>query len=95
MFDNILGIANKYAEGLQHVQERRTQWLQKHKDLKEQLKQIADHLNANTTYPQGFFVDTLHAYNEDTHGTCADMPSITFRSGDMPMMVTFKKSSGG
>jgi hypothetical protein len=94
MLNDILNIANMYAEGVKHVQDRRAQWLLKHKDLKEHLKEIADNLNANAAYKQGFFIDTLHAFNEDTNGTCADMPSISFRSGEMPMLVTFRNSMG-
>jgi hypothetical protein len=94
MFDDILKAANLYAEGIKHVQEKRASWLKKHKELKDHLKEVATYLNDNATYKQGFFVDTLHAFNEDINGTCSDMPSITFRSGDMPMLVTFKNSIG-
>ncbi len=94
MLNDILNIANMYAEGVKHVQDRRAQWLEKHKELKDHLKEIADHLNTNAAYKQGFFIDTLHAFNEDTNGTCADMPSISFRSGEMPMLVTFRNSMG-
>ncbi|MFI5195998.1 MAG: hypothetical protein ACHQD8_02820 [Chitinophagales bacterium] len=94
MMTDILNAANLYAEGVKHVQERRNEWLKKHEELKAHLKEIAEYLNNNAVYKQGFFVDTLHAFNEDINGTCADMPSITFRSGDMPMLVTFKNSMG-
>ena len=94
MINDILNVANRYAEGLKHVQDRRAQWLIKHKELKDHLKEIADYLNTNAIYKQGFFLDTLHAYNEDMNGTCADMPSITFRSGEMPMQVKFRNSMG-
>ncbi len=94
MLNDILNIANKYAEGAKQVQERRAQWLKKHVELKEHLKEIAGYLNSNSTYKQGFFIDTLHAYNEDMNGTCAEMPSLTFRSGEMPMLITFHNSIG-
>ena len=94
MLKDILDVANKYAEGLKHVVDRRAQWLVKHNELKIHLTQIADDLNANSTYKQGFFVDILHAFNEDMNGTCSEMPSITFRSGDMPMLVTFHNTMG-
>jgi len=90
MLNDILKIANLYDAGLQHVQARRGQWLKKHTELRDHLKEIADYLNSNATYKQGFFIDTMHAFNEDTGGTCAEMPSITFRSGTMPMEVSFK-----
>lgn len=94
MLNDILNIANKYASGVALVQARRDEWLRKHKELNEHLKEIADHLNTSAAYKQGFFVDVLHAWNEDINGSCADMPSITFRSGDMPMLVTFHNSMG-
>lgn len=94
MFEDILKIANLYNDGYGRVKERREQWLTKYEELREHLKKIAEHLNANTTYKQGFFVDTLHAFNEDIKGTSARMPSVTFRSGPMPMLVTFRNSMG-
>ncbi len=94
MLEDILKAANLYAEGVKHVTDRRAAWLKKHEELKEHLKQVADYLNTNAGYKQGFFVDTLHAFNEDINGTCADMPSLTFRSGEMPMLMTFKNSLG-
>jgi len=39
-------------------------------------------------------VDTLHAFNEEINGTSSEMPSITFRSGEMPMLVTFHNVMG-
>src|SRR4051812_4724999 len=94
MLDEILNIANRYADGVRHVQTRRTQWLIKYKELKDRLKEIADQLNGSAAYKQGFFIDTLHAYHEDTNGVCAEMPSVTFRSGEMPMLVAFRNSMG-
>jgi hypothetical protein len=94
MLEQILNAANLYDEGVRQVQDRRAQWLNKHPGLISQLKEIADYLNANSAYKQGFYVDTLHAFNEEINGTCADMPSVTFRSGDMPMLVMFKNSMG-
>ncbi len=94
MLDNILEIAEKYASGVKQVQDRRDQWMKKHLELKAWLEEIANFLNEKTTYKQGFFIDTLHAFNEDMHGTCADMPSVTFRSGPMPMLVAFRNSMG-
>lgn len=94
MLDNILQIANQYARGLENVEQRREQWLGKYVELRDHLKEIAEYLNANATYKQGFFVDTLHAFNEDINGTSSKMPSVTFRSGEMPMQVTFRNSMG-
>lgn len=94
MLKEILNISNQYAEGAKKVQRRRDEWLAKYPELKNHLKDIADYLNANTTYQQGFFVDSLHAFNEDIKGTSSKMPSVSFRSGEMPMLVTFKNSMG-
>ena len=94
MNDQILIAANLYAEGVKNVTERREQWLEKHKELKARLMEIAAYLNANATYKQGFFVDILHAFDEEMNGTSANMPSVTFRSGSMPMLVTFRNSMG-
>ncbi len=94
MLSEILQTANLYAAGLEHVREKRLQWIKKHDELKEHLKQVAAYLNENTTYKQGFFIDSLHAYNEDINGTCNEIPSLTFRSGDMPMLVGFHNSVG-
>ena len=94
MLESILDAANKYAAGVQEVQDRRDNWLKKYTEVKERLIQIADYLNTHTTYKQGFFVDILHAFNEEINGTSAKMPSLTFRSGEMPMLVTFRNSMG-
>jgi hypothetical protein len=94
MLNDILNAANLYAEGVKKVQQRREQWLQKHIELKSHLTEIADYLNTNAAYKQGFFVDTLHAFDEDINGTSAAMPSVTLRSGDMPMLVTFHSIMG-
>ncbi len=94
MFDEILNTANLYDEGAARVKARRDQWLDKYEMLRDHLKAIAQYLNDNARYKQGFFVDTLHAYNEDINGTSARLPSVTFRSGAMPMLVTFRNSMG-
>ena len=94
MLEKILETANQYKQGLDHVRSRRDRWLTKVPELTERLKGIADYLNANTTYKQGFFVDTLHAWNQEINGTSSQMPSVTFRSGEMPMLVRFKNSMG-
>ena len=94
MLDNILKAANSYAAGLKQVQHRRDSWLKKYIELKDHLTEIATYLNTNAEYKQGFFVDVLHAFNEEMNGTSASMPSITFRSGEMPMLVTFRNSMG-
>lgn len=94
MFDNVLKIADQYADGLTRVESRRKHWLDNHVLLRDHLKNLADYLNQNTKYKQGFFVDLLHAFNEDIRGTSARMPSVTFRSGSMPMDVTFRNSIG-
>src|SRR3954466_10886823 len=94
MVNNILNAANLYTTGLKHVQDKRAAWLIKHEELKKHLKEVAKELNAKATYKQGFFVDTLQAFNEDINGTCAALPSVSFRSGDMSMLVTFKNSLG-
>jgi len=94
MLNDILNAANLYATGVKHVQEKRDQWLKKHVELKDHLKEIAEYLNTNATYKQGFFVDVLHAFDENMNGTSAAMPSITLRSGAMPMLVIFKNTMG-
>jgi hypothetical protein len=94
MINDILNTANLYADGLKRVEDRRAQWVEKHKELKEHLKEIADELNNKAIYKQGFFVDTLHAFNEEMNGTCKEMPSLTFRSGEMPMLVSFLSTMG-
>jgi len=94
MLTDILNAANLYATGAKQVQDRRDQWLVKHKELKDHLTEIATYLNANATYKQGFFVDVLHAFDEEMKGTSAAIPSLTLRSGPMPMMVLFKNNMG-
>jgi len=94
MLQDILDAANLYDEGVKQVMARREHWLKKHEELKNHLKEIADYLNNNTAYKQGFYVDTFHAFNEEMNGTCAEMPSVTFRSGDMPLLVTFRNNMG-
>lgn len=94
MFDDILKAANLYDEGAIAVKRRRDEWLEKYVSLREHLKEVAIYLNENARYKQGFFVDTLHAFNEDIKGTSARMPSIAFRSGEMPMHVTFRNTMG-
>lgn len=94
MLNDLLQAANLYAKGFEKVQHRREQWLKKYEEIRDQLKEIAEYLNANSLYKQGFFVDTLHAFNEDINGTSAKMPSVTFRTGYMPMLVTFRNSMG-
>lgn len=94
MLDEILKIANQYDEGLAIVQSRREHWLEKYIVLRDHLKELAQYLNDNARYKQGFFVDTLHAFNEAIKGTSNRMPSVSFRSGAMPMLVTFRNSMG-
>jgi hypothetical protein len=94
MQNEILKIANQYDEGLTTVQNRREQWLEKYIVLRDHLKGLAQYLNENARYKQGFFVDTLHAFNEAIKGTSNRMPSVSFRSGAMPMLVTFRNSMG-
>jgi len=94
MMDDILRAADLYADGLDHVRARRDAWLNKHKELRDHLKEVAAYLNSNTKYKQGFFVDLSQAFSEDNHGTCSTMPSVTFRSGAMSMLVTFKNTMG-
>ena len=94
MFEEILNAANRYDEGLAHVHSRQDQWLAGHERVRDHLKAIADHLNQHALYKQGFFVDTLHAFNEGMRGTSSRMPSLEFRTGAMPMPVTFRNSIG-
>jgi hypothetical protein len=94
MFDDILKIANLYDEGLAQVKRRRELWLEKYVIIRDHLKEMAQYLNEHANYKQGFFVDTLHAFNEDIKGTSSRMPSIAFRSGAMPMLVTFRNNMG-
>ena len=92
--ENILSVVNRYEEGYKKVIDRRSMWLEMHKEVRAHLKEIAVYLNENAAYKPGFFVDTNHAYNEATNGTCASMPSLTFRCGSMPLDVSFKSASG-
>jgi len=94
MLNDIINIANQYAVGLEQVQKRKAQWITKHEELKNHLKSVAESLNANTTYKQGYFVDSLHAFDEEMNGTCSGMQCLVFRSGDMPMMVAFSNEKG-
>lgn len=94
MLKNILDAANKYAEGLKHVQHRREIWAKSSEELKTQLKEIADYLNKNSQSKIGFFVDSYYAFDETINGACIEMPSITFRSGDVPMDLTFRNDDG-
>jgi len=94
MNNNILMAANMYAAGLKNIEARRAHWLDVHKQIREQLMQIAAELNQATDYKQNFNVDVNHAYNEEINGTCAQLPSLTLRTGSMPMNVTFKNASG-
>ena len=93
MNNEILAVANLYATGLKNVESRREQWLEKYKEVREHLKEVATYLNENATYKPGYFVDTSYAYNEEINGTCAKIPSLVFRSGSMPMNVSFKSAS--
>jgi hypothetical protein len=93
MDNGILDIANLYAKGLAGVDSRRSQWLEKYKEVSSHLKEIATYLNEHAAYKPGYFVDTSYAYNEEINGTCAKIPSVTFRSGVMPMNVSFKSAS--
>lgn len=94
MLDKILTIANKYAQGLAHVEKRKTSWITKHQEIKEYLTQLAETLNAKSEYKQGFFVDVMHAFNEEIKGSCSELQSLVFRSGDMPMLVSFSNEKG-
>ncbi len=95
MNNEILNAANKYARGLKNVEARRSQWLEKYKQVRDQLKEIAAELNEKSDYKPGYFVDSSHAYNHEINGTCANIPAITFRSGSMPMNVSFKNPVSG
>ena len=92
MTNDILNAANLYAKGLQDVVNRRAQWLEKYKEVLEHLKQTAAELNEKAAYKQGFYVDTNHAFNEEINGTCANIPSLTLRTGKMPLMLTFRNA---
>ena len=93
-FENILAVVDSYAEGLKKVMSRRGHWLEKHKEVRDHLKEIATFLAEKSAYKPGFFVDVNHAYNEPSNGTCASLPSLTLRSGPMSLDVTFKNASG-
>ncbi len=92
--DEILKIANKYAKGQADVLNRRNEWLQKSKEVLAQLKEIAAFLNEKGEYGAKYHVDVHLAYNEENHGTCEGLPSITFRSGQMPLHITFRNVGG-
>ncbi len=94
MVTDILNAANLYADGVKLVKDRREQWVKKHAELTTHLKEVAEYLNTNSGYKQGFFVDTLHAFDENINGTSARLPSITLRSGPMSMLVTFRNTMG-
>ncbi|MBC7552402.1 MAG: hypothetical protein H7257_00330 [Taibaiella sp.] len=94
MTGDLLKIVNQYAAGLQEVAQRRNEWLLKYKLVRDQLKQIATELNENADYKPGFYVDSNRAFNEEINGTCAEMPSLTFRCGDMPLELRFKNAAG-
>jgi hypothetical protein len=94
MFEDILNAANRYDQGLTRVHSRQDQWLASHERVRDHLTAIANYLNTNARYKQGFFVDTLLAFNEGMRGTSTRMPSVEFRSGAMPMPVTFRNSIG-
>lgn len=94
MMQDILNVANKYGEGLASVEHRREQWIKKSEELKEYLKKVAEYLNTNATYKAGYFVDTFQAFNEEINGSCAQLPSIIFRSRDMPLMLEFRNDNG-
>lgn len=94
MLTDVLSAANRYTDGLNHVQARKDQWLKKSAEIKNHLKQIADYLNANATFKAGFYVDAFHAFNEEINGTCAEMPSVTFRSGEIDMGLVFRNNMG-
>jgi hypothetical protein len=94
MSDSLLNAADLYAKGLQRVESRRQQWIDKHTELRDHLAKVAEFLNEHSKYKQGFFVDTLLAFNEDMNGTSTKMPSVSFRSGPMPMLVTFRNTMG-
>lgn len=92
--EKILEVANRYAQGRKEVEERRSRWLEHYKEVREHLAAIATTLNEKADYKPGFFVDVNHAYNEEINGTCAKMPSLSFRSGDMPLNISFKNANG-
>lgn len=92
--DKILEVANRYAQGQKEVEERRSAWLDHYKEVRTHLVAIATFLNEKAEYKPGFFVDVNHAYNEEINGTCARLPSLSFRSGDMPLNVSFKNAVG-
>ena len=94
MVNDILNMANKYADGLKKVIHRRDQWIEIYPKIIDHLQEVATYLNENSTYKQPFYVDKLHAFNEEMNGTCSEIPSITFRAGEMPMMVTFTNTGG-
>lgn len=91
----ILKAANKYAEGVTHVEKRRVKWLLKSNELKAMLLEIADHLNTNAEYKPGYYVDLSHAYDDEINGTCVQMPLLTFRSGNMSMGMSFNSAVNG
>ncbi len=83
-----------YTQGLEHVQQRRALWVEKCKLLVDHLKEIAAYLNENSGFKSGFYVDTFYAFDEQINGTCVEMPSVTLRSGDLPMDIVFKNEDG-
>jgi len=94
MMTDILKVANMYADGIKQVMDRREKWIQKATEVKEYMSKIATYLNENAAYKPGYYVDTFYAFDDKTSGTCVEMPSITFRSGDIPMSLTFRNKDG-
>jgi hypothetical protein len=92
--EEILKAANLYATGLAEVKKRRTAWLNNHKAVRQYLVDIAHYLNANAAYKQQFSVHTNRAFHEAIRGSCAEVPSITFKSDDMPQYISFRNTEG-
>ncbi|HXS37459.1 MAG TPA: hypothetical protein VN721_12215 [Flavipsychrobacter sp.] len=92
--DTVLDLANKYAEGLKKVEERRAKWLKKSEEIKSYLTKVASDLNEKADYKPGYYVDIYYPYSEEIKGHCFHMPSIGFRSGNTPIGIVFENESG-
>jgi len=90
MTEQILQAANRYAEGVNAVEQRRHAWMQKAIDVEKHLKEIADYLNANAAYKANYYTEVQHAYDEHTDGSCIAMAAVMFGTRKMPMMLVFE-----
>ena len=90
MIEQILQAANRYADGVNAVEQRRHAWAQKAIEVEKHLKEIADYLNTNAAYKANYHTEVQHAYDEHSDGSCIAMPAVILGSGKMPMLLVFE-----